>query len=88
MSRDWIQVGPFVDVVADYTEFKRGKHTTTMPDHRRYRVWLETQVGREGDTWLQQSKRTDTGFVAYRYRFKQDDDALMFKLMFNESLYT
>lgn len=83
----WVKIGQFIDVMADITEFTRGKHTVNMPDHRRYRDWLESNVGREGTSWLQQSRRTADGFVAYRYRFRNDDEALMFKLTFHDSLY-
>jgi hypothetical protein len=86
MSFGWVKFGKFVDVTPDQTFFK-GNPAFPMPDHRRYREWLNSNVGRESQDWIQQSKRNAQGFVAYRYRFKRDDDALMFKLTFNENIH-
>lgn len=86
MEMSWVKFGQFVDVKPDQTFFKSNPKFP-MPDHRRYREWLNSNVGRESLDWVQQSKRDAQGFVAYRYRFKRDDDALMFKLTFNESIH-
>lgn len=87
MDMTWIKFGKFVDVKPDFMNFRRLSFNVEVPDHRRFRDWLNTNVGREGQEWMQQSKRNNGGFVAYRYRFKNDDDAVMFKLIFTESLH-
>jgi len=84
---NWVKFGKFVDIKPDFTQIKYMSIKTEMPDHRRFRDWLNNNIGRESLDWVQQSKRNAQGFVAYRFRFKKDDDALMFKLTFNDSLY-
>lgn len=83
---DWVKSGPFVDVVPDNIRFK-GVPGLHIPDNSRFRSWLNKNVSIETHNWVQQSKRDKQGFVAYRYRFKNDDDAVMFKLTFNDSIH-
>jgi hypothetical protein len=85
---EWVRFGKFVDVVPDIQTFNvRDGTSSLMPDYRRYRDWLNTHVGRENMTWYQSSKRNSQGFVAYRFRFANDEDALMFKLIFNDNIH-
>lgn len=85
---EWVRFGKFVDVIPDMQQFNfRSGLSAPSPDHRRYRDWLDANVGRENHTWYQSSKRNSGGFVAYRFRFKNDDDALLFRLTFSDSLH-
>jgi hypothetical protein len=83
---DWVKSGPFVDVAPDSIHL-RGLLALDIPDNRMFRSWLYENVGLETQTWMEKSKIDEQRIVAYRYTFKNNEDAVMFKLAFSSSLH-
>jgi len=82
MRLAWMLNGSTVDVRPINTPHARLR--VIIPNNKKYVEWLTQNVGANTIDWTVTAKRNSTGFVGYRFRFRKDADAVMFKMVFIE----